>query len=53
MAELVNKVVNKLVLREAQTQVRMTVARQGCALEMELQLLVTLEVENNEQEWIA
>ncbi len=28
-------------------------ATQGCILEMELQLLVTLEVENDEQESIA
>ncbi len=28
-------------------------ATQGCALEMELQLLVTSEAENDEKEWIA
>ncbi len=52
-AEPVNKVVNELVLRGGRTWVRTTMATQGCTLEMELQLLVTLEVENDEQESIT
>ena len=42
-AEPVNEAVHELVLRGGRTRVRMTFAEQGC----------TLEVENDEKEWIA